>query len=132
MRSRGWLKMKRAGETAGVPNGLYLAIPGEDSAHGDAGSHTRLYLIIWGWLIALTAVEVVLGYIHLSSLALMLVILMGISIVKAALIMAYFMHLKSERMSLVLTIVPAMVVIISLLAIFFPDSLRALNLRAFR
>jgi uncharacterized MnhB-related membrane protein len=42
------------------------------------------------------------------------------------------MHLKFERLSLILTIVPAVVICISLLAIFFPDSLRALNLRAFK
>ena len=92
-----------------------------------AGSY-RLFMMIWLWLLALTGFEVFLGYIHLS-VVLMLVILMGASIIKAALIVAYFMHLRFERMNLILTIVPAVVVCICLLLIFFPDSFRAKNLR---
>jgi len=99
-------------------------------AHEHAGGGARLYLLIWFWLILLTGVEVFLGYKHLP-VHIMIVLLMGLSLVKAGLIVAYFMHLKFERRSLILTIVPALVVCISLLAIFFPDSLRALSLRAF-
>lgn len=92
-----------------------------------AGSN-RLFISIWVWLLMLTGFEVFLGYIRLS-VALMLVILMGASIIKAALIVAYFMHLRFERLNLVLTIVPALVICICLLLIFFPDSFRARALR---
>jgi cytochrome c oxidase subunit IV len=60
----------------------------------------------------------------------MLIILMGASIIKAALIVAYFMHLKFERLSLILTIVPTMVVLLCLFAILFPDSFRLHNMRS--
>ena len=102
----------------------------ENATHEHAGGN-RLYLIVWIWLLVLTAVEVFLGYIHLN-LYLMLTILMGLSLIKAALIIAYFMHLKFERLSLILTIIPAMVIVISLLGIFFPDSFRLLSLGANR
>jgi len=92
-----------------------------------AGSN-KLFISIWVWLLLLTGFEVFLGYIHLN-LIFMLVILMGASIIKAALIVAYFMHLRFERLNLVLTIVPALVVCICLLLIFFPDSFRAQQLR---
>ena len=92
-----------------------------------AGSN-RLFLSIWFWLLLLTAFEVFLGYIRLPVVY-MLVILMGASIVKAALIVAYFMHLRFERINLILTIVPAVVICICLLLVFFPDSFRAKNLR---
>jgi len=93
-----------------------------------AGSY-RLFMMIWVWLLVLTGFEVFLGYIRLS-VVLMLVILMGASIIKAALIVAYFMHLRFERLNLILTIVPAVVVCICLmLLVFFPDSFRARNLR---
>jgi cytochrome c oxidase subunit 4 len=88
----------------------------------------KLFLSVWAWLLALTGFEVFLGYIHLPVVY-MLVILMGASIVKAALIVAYFMHLRFERVNLVLTIVPAVVIAICLLLVFFPDSFRARNLR---
>ncbi len=103
------------------------------SGHGiSAEAHvdvpTKKYFYVWFWLLGLTLVEVYLAYIHFTTIVLLL-LLMGLSITKAGIIMAYFMHLKFERMSLILTIVPAMVICISLLGIFFPDSLRLLELR---
>jgi cytochrome c oxidase subunit 4 len=92
-----------------------------------AGSH-KLFMSIWVWLLFLTGLEVFLGYVQLPVIY-MLVILMGASIIKAALIVAYFMHLRFERLNLVLTIVPAVVICICLLLIFFPDSFRAKDLR---
>lgn len=93
-----------------------------------AGSN-KLFLSIWVWLLLLTGFEVFLGYIQLP-VTYMLVILMGASIIKAALIVAYFMHLRFERLNLVLTIVPALVVCICLLLVFFPDSFRSRELRS--
>ena len=93
-----------------------------------AGSN-KLFLSVWAWLLLLTGFEVFLGYIQLP-VTYMLVILMGASIVKAALIVAYFMHLRFERLPLVLTIVPALVVCICLLMVFFPDSFRSRELRS--
>ena len=92
-----------------------------------AGSN-KLFISVWVWLLVLTGFEVFLGYVQLPVIY-MLVILMGASIVKAALIVAYFMHLRFERLNLVLTIVPAVVVCICLLLVFFPDSFRARQLR---
>jgi cytochrome c oxidase subunit IV len=102
----------------------------EHAAGGEehfAGSN-KLFISVWGWLLVLTGFEVFLGYIHLPVVY-MLTILMGASIIKAALIVAYFMHLRFERLNLVLTIVPALVICICLLMVFFPDSFRAKNLR---
>lgn len=94
------------------------------ATHAHAATGSRLYLWVWGWLLALTGVEVFLAYEHLP-VNLMLVLLMGLSVVKAALIMAYFMHLRFERLSLFLTLVPALVLCICLILVFFfPDSLR--------
>ena len=89
---------------------------------------TRVFLIVWFWLLALTGVEVFLGYEQLE-LKLMLVLLMGLSIIKAALIIAYFMHLRYERPSMAATLMPALVMVIVLMNIFLPDSLRLLHMR---
>ena len=100
------------------------------SAHAEehfAGSN-KLFISIWVWLVVLTAIEVFLAYKPMS-VVLMLTILIGLSIIKAALIVAYFMHLKFERLSLILTIVPMLVVCICLLFVFFPDSFRSAGLR---
>src|SRR5437016_8920087 len=102
------------------------------SAHAEPHEHfagsNKLFISVWVWLLLLTGFEVFLGYIRLPVLY-MLVILMGASIIKAALIVAYFMHLRFERLNLILTIVPAVVVAICLLLVFFPDSFRSKELR---
>jgi cytochrome c oxidase subunit 4 len=100
------------------------------SAHTEehfAGSN-KLFISIWVWLVVLTLVEIFLAY-RPMPIHFMLVVLMGLSIIKAALIIAYFMHLKFERLSLILTLVPAAVICICLLFVFFPDSFRSLGLR---
>lgn len=99
-----------------------------EAGHGEHGGSNRENIVIWVALLALTAIEVFLAYKQINQ-TLMLIILMGASIIKAALIIAYFMHLKFERMSLILTIVPTLVVLLCLFAILFPDSFRLHDLR---
>lgn len=89
---------------------------------------TKTFLTVWIGLVALTGIEVYLAYIHLEP-GLMLVLLLGLSVAKAALIMSYFMHLRYEKLSLVLWLIPALVVCICLMGIFFPDSIRAFQMR---
>ena len=97
-------------------------------AHGHEEGSNRLYLSVWAALLALTGVEVFLGYIHLA-VGLMIVLLMALSLIKAGLIIAYFMHLRFERFSLFLTLVPMWVIVTCLLFVFFPDSFRLLEWR---
>ena len=115
-------------ESAAVTSPEEADIIAPEEIHEHFAGSNRLFLSVWGWLLLLTAGEVFLGYIHLP-VAYMLVILMGASIIKAALIVAYFMHLRFERINLILTIVPALVICICLLLMFFPDSFRSKNLR---
>ena len=92
------------------------------------GGTTRTFLLVWFWLLAFTGLEVFLGYEQLA-LKLMLVLLMSISIAKAALIISYFMHLKYERRSLALTLMPALVLVIVLMFLVFPDSYRLFEMQ---
>jgi cytochrome c oxidase subunit 4 len=87
----------------------------------------RLYLTVWTGLLVLTVIEVALAYMSLS-VGLMLVLLIAFSLLKTALIVAYFMHLRFEKLSLTLTLIPALVICIILMFIVFPDSLRVLEL----
>ena len=93
-----------------------------------AGGSTKLYLAVWIILLLLSGVEVYLGYIHLN-LHLMLSLLMGLSLIKAGMIIAYFMHLRFEARSLILTLLPMWIIVTCLLFVFFPDSFRALEFR---
>jgi len=92
-----------------------------------AGSN-KLFTSVWVVLVVLTLIEILLAY-KTMPIHIMLTILLGLSVIKAALIVAYFMHLKFERMSLILTLVPMLVICICLLFVFFPDSVRSSGLR---
>ena len=98
------------------------------SAHEHFAGSNKLFTSIWVWLLILTVIEIFLAYKPMP-LHFMLVVLLGLSLIKAALIIAYFMHLKFERLSLILTIIPMLVVCICLLFVFFPDSFRSSDLR---
>lgn len=118
--THGYIKMPfGAGEHAG-PKADLVPVHFEGS--------TKLFLAVLGYLLGLTLVEVLLAYRH-TPLHIMLTILMGLSIIKAVLIMAYFMHLRFERLSLVITLIPMLVVCICLFFVFFPDSMRSSSLR---
>jgi cytochrome c oxidase subunit IV len=108
---------------------LSLATEAEKmSEHAGAQPTSGTFLKVWFGLVGLTAIEVYLGYIHMNP-QIMIFLLLGLSIVKAALIIGYFMHLRYERVSMALLLIPAMVVCICLMMIFFPDASRALHLR---
>ncbi len=102
------------------------------AAHAEAmtsGTTGRGFAGVWAALLALTGIEVLLAYLQVQP-ALMLTALIGLSVIKAALIIAYFMHLKFERLSLFLTLFPMLVVcILLLLILFLPDSARLIEMR---
>lgn len=100
----------------------------EAAANHEVGS-TKLFSMVWVWLLVLTGVEVFLGYMQVE-VHLMITMLVGLSLIKSALIISYFMHLRFERLGLFLLLIPAMVFCICMMLImFFPDSYRLMNLR---
>ena len=105
--------------------------PARANEHVHFEGSTRLFLNVLLGLLVLTIVEVFLAYIHVP-LTIMLTLLIGLSLIKAAMIVAYFMHLRFERMSLVLTLIPTLAVCICLLFIVFPDSFRTREIRSTR
>lgn len=100
-----------------------------DHAHGETHKIEKMrpMYFVWVGLLVLTLLEVFLAYERVP-IHIMLVALLGMSVLKAAMIVAWFMHLKFERRSLVLTLIPAAVTCILLLDIVFPDSFRLKHL----
>ncbi len=90
---------------------------------------TATLVRIWAALVALTALEVALAYQKLA-LALFLVVLLGLSIGKAAMIVAWFMHLKFEKRGLALALFVPLIFFILTLFGLLPDSWRMAELRA--
>jgi cytochrome c oxidase subunit 4 len=88
----------------------------------------RTYNRIWLNLVALTAAEVLLAGVQFRP-GLMLTALIGLSVVKAVLIVAYFMHLKFERLSLFFALFPTLIAMILALLALMPDAARMAELR---
>ncbi len=88
-----------------------------------AGAGAAAFVTVWLALLALTGIEVLLAYEQVPVM-IMLTALLGLSVVKAALIIAYFMHLKFERLSLFLTLFPMLIFCIILMLIFLGDAVR--------
>ena len=87
------------------------------------GATTLTFAKVWIALLVLTGIEVFLCYEQLQTM-IMLTALVGLSVIKAALIIAYFMHLKFERLSLFLTLFPMLIFCILLMLIFLGDASR--------
>src|ERR1700693_5372607 len=99
-----------------------------EEAHVGASVGTNI--AIWIGLVAITGLEVFLAYEELQP-TIMLTVLVVLSLVKAGMIMSYFMHLKYEKFSLVLLLIPATIFCICMMFIFFfPEAFRLLPLRA--
>jgi cytochrome c oxidase subunit 4 len=95
---------------------------------GHPEGSTKLFSIVWVWLLLLTGLEIFLAYERVE-VHLMITLLVGISLIKSALIIAYFMHLRFEKLGLFLIVVPSTVFCICMMMImFFPDSLRLTHL----
>jgi cytochrome c oxidase subunit 4 len=100
----------------------------QKSEHVPVTATRKTFLSVWFWLLMLTGIETFLAYERLS-VKIMLSFLMGLSVIKASLILSYFMHLRYERRSLALTLLPGLIFIIVLLLMFFPDSFRLYTMR---
>jgi cytochrome c oxidase subunit IV len=92
------------------------------------GATTLTFTKVWIALLVMTGLEVFLAYEQLPTM-IMLTILLGLSIIKAALIIAYFMHLKFERLSLFLTLFPMLIFCVVLMLIFLGDATRIPEMR---
>ena len=94
----------------------------EQKHHGKAQ-----FFWVWGALLVMTGIEVYLTYQNLPTVR-MLTILMGLSLIKAALIIGYFMHMKYEISRMKWLTMCSLVACLALMMIFFPDALRIISL----
>lgn len=93
------------------------------------GGGYRVYVVTWFWLLVITVVELAIVLLHVPKLILASALII-MALLKAALIVAYFMHLRYERLSLVYTVVVPMVFLAVVLFSFVaPDAVHVFNLR---
>jgi caa(3)-type oxidase subunit IV len=87
------------------------------------------YFWVWAALLVLTAIEVVLGYKQVFPPVRMLEVLLLLSVIKSALIIGYFMHLKFERpLMRWLLVISVTTCFVIMYFFFFPDADRIIHL----
>jgi caa(3)-type oxidase subunit IV len=94
-----------------------------------AHQHESKAQFYWVWivLLALTVVEIILAYKQIFQPSTMLGVLMVLSIIKSALIIGYFMHLKFESSRMKWALMMAVIFCLWMMLVFFPDAFRILG-----
>ena len=86
-----------------------------------------VFLWVWAALLVMTGIEVYLAYQNMQLIR-MLTILMGLSLIKAGLIIGYFMHLKYEISPMKWVTMSSLVFCLAMMLVFLPDAFRILHL----
>lgn len=81
--------------------------------------HSRHYLTIWIWLLALVVISVVAATVLPKVQA--MVLIFAVAIVKALLVARNYMHLKNEKAIIYAIVLIPLAFIIILLFALFPD-----------
>jgi len=82
-----------------IDNGAGQTLHAVASEEGHQQHPLKVYLIVWAWLFVLSAGSYMVDYIGFESY-LRWTLILFFMILKASLIVAFFMHLKWERLAL--------------------------------
>lgn len=86
-----------------------------------AASHTEPnYIGVFWWLLALTILEIAVIYMPIARI-IIVILLVGLALSKAALVALYFMHLKFERVTLGLIALTPLILCVFLILMLLPD-----------
>ena len=92
-------------------------------AHAEGQQHPiGIYFMVWGWLFVLSTFSYLVDYFHLEG-GLRWSLILLFMILKAGLIVAFFMHMRWERLALMYAILvpPVLVMVFVFLMTFEAD-----------
>jgi cytochrome c oxidase subunit 4 len=100
------------------------------TAHADTQHHpVKLYLAVWGWLFVLSACSYFVDYIGVQGLLRWSLIILFMML-KAGLIVAFFMHMAWERLTLIYAILLPPLLILVFVGIMIYEANYTLLMRA--
>ncbi len=79
-----------------------MSSAGAENTPSDEKRKQPSYYLIWFVLFALTAIEVGIAYVSGLPRTVLIVVLVGLAVWKATLVAMYYMHLRFERLRLIL------------------------------
>ena len=95
----------------------------EAAKHVEGQQHPLgIYIKIWAWLFVLSACSYMVDYLHIQGY-LRWTLILTFMILKAALIVAVFMHMLWERLALLYAIILPPVLVLVFVAIMYYESI---------
>ena len=90
----------------------------------------KVYLMVYGALLLLSGLQVILAYQHVET-GRLLFRMISLAIIQAGLAVLFFMHMRYERRTLLVALVPATIFVLLMMNMIWTDSFRLLHLRPF-
>ena len=90
--------------------------------HDEHAISYKTYLMTWFWLLVLTALALGIGYTNINE-TLKAFLLVGTTLAKILVIAAVFMHLRYERVNLILITFAPLVLAVILFSFTYPETL---------
>jgi cytochrome c oxidase subunit IV len=84
------------------------------------------YFVIYFFILAIAGLQVVIAYQNIDG-AQMFLRMLSLAIIQAGLAIMFFMHMKTERRSLLLTLIPATLFVLLMMNMIWSDSNRILD-----
>ena len=88
------------------------------------------YLVVYLCILAIAGLQVLLAYQHTEGMQL-LTRMLGLAVIQAGLGVIFFMHMRQERRSLVLALIPVTLFVLLMMNMIWSDSYRLLHMRPF-
>jgi cytochrome c oxidase subunit 4 len=90
--------------------------------HDEHALNYKIYFKTWLWLLVLTALALGIGYAPLNE-SIKALLLVGTTLLKILVIAAIFMHLRYERINLILITFAPLILAVIMFAFTFPETL---------
>jgi len=100
-----------------------------ETSEGPSGSLTT-YLVVYVCILIISGLQILIAYQHIDGSQMFLRMLL-LAIMQAGLAITFFMHMKSEKRSLALFLLPATVFVLAMMNMIWSDSFRLLTMRPF-
>src|ERR1041385_8354871 len=93
-------------------------------------SSLAMYLVVYFAILVISALQILIAYQHIDAYRIFIRMLL-LAIVQAGLAVTFFMHMRSEKRTLALFLLPAALFVLAMMNMFWSDSFRLLNMRPF-
>lgn len=97
-----------------------------ETAEGPSGGIVT-YVVVYVAILALSAAQIAICYEHIDG-SQMFLSMFSVAIVQAGLAIMFFMHMKSEKRTLALFLLPATAFVLGMMNVIWSDSFRLLTM----